>query len=118
MRISDWSSDVCSADLEQVAEPPCRNLQRLRHVGSKLGLVGVTLGIAREQRELARQILDVVHDEGEAAIEFVEPPRLGQGLLALRFGEIARRLLARDAQHIEIFPVERDRKSAVWGKRV
>src|SRR3546814_19288770 len=75
MRISDWSSDVCSADLEQVAEPPCRNLQRLRHVGSKLGLDGVTLGIAREQRELARQILDVVHDEGEAAIEFVEPPR-------------------------------------------
>src|SRR3546814_19502812 len=111
MRISDWSSDVCSADLEQVAEPPCRNLQRLRHVGSKLGLDGVTLGIAREQRELARQILDVVHDEGEAAIEFVEPPRLGQGLLALRFGEIARRLLARDAQPIEIFPVERARQA-------
>src|SRR3546814_8292656 len=92
MRISDWSSDVCSSDLrqpdEQVAEPPCRNLQRLRHVGSKLGLVGVTLGIAREQRELARPILDVVHDEGEAAIEFVEPPRLGQRLLALRFGEM------------------------------
>src|SRR3546814_15268794 len=30
-------------------------------------------------------------------------------LLALRFGEIARRLLPRDAQHIEIFPVERAR---------
>src|SRR3546814_12867758 len=97
MRISDWSSDVCSSDLhrfdqraaglgrrpalarrqpdEQVAEPPYRNLQRLRHVGSKLGLVGVTLGIAREQRELARQILDVVHDEGGEAMDFVEPPR-------------------------------------------
>src|SRR3546814_4962068 len=54
---------------EQAGEALRRTLQRLDHVGTKLGLVGVALGIAREQRQLARQILDVVDDEGEAAVE-------------------------------------------------
>src|SRR3546814_17484137 len=30
MRISDWSSDVCSSDLQQLAEPRTRSLERPR----------------------------------------------------------------------------------------
>ena len=52
------------------------------------------LGISRHQPELAHEILDVVHDEGEAAIELVELACLQQRRLARRFGDIARRLLA------------------------
>ena len=57
--------------------------------------VGMALGIAREQRQLADEILHVVKDEGEAAVEFLEPLRIGQRLLAVRLGERARRLSSR-----------------------
>jgi hypothetical protein len=46
--------------------------QREQHVGAELGLVGVLLGVARKQRELAGEVLDVVHHERDAAVELVE----------------------------------------------
>ena len=86
---------------------PTELLQRRDHVGAELGIVGVPLGIARDQRQLADQVLDVVQDEGEAAVEFLEPLGVGQRLLAVRLGERARRLAAGGAQQVEILPVER-----------
>ncbi len=67
----------------------------------------MALGVARGQGQLAHQILDVVHDEGEAAVELVEALRIGQRLLRPRLGEVARHLAAGDAQQVEILPVER-----------
>src|SRR3546814_17582198 len=37
MRISDWSSDVCSSDL--AARPERRNAALVRHLGQRVGLV-------------------------------------------------------------------------------
>ena len=92
---------------EQVVHLADRALERRDHVGAEFGIVGVALGIARDQRQLADQVLDVVEDEGEAAVEFLEPLRVGERLLAMRFGERARRLAAGGAQQVEILPVER-----------
>ena len=71
-----------------------RIAQRHQHVGAEFGVAGVKFGIAREQSELARQVLDVMHDEGDAAMEFVEPANFGQGFLAGVFGQIAGELAA------------------------
>src|SRR3546814_16394470 len=61
---------------------------------------------ARDEGELAHQILDVVEDEGEAAVELVEALGVGERLLAPRLGEIARGLNAGGAEQVEILPVE------------
>ena len=82
-------------------------MQGRDHVGAELGIVGVALGVAGDEAQLADQILDVVHDEGEAAVELVEALRVGERLLAARLGEIARRLDAGGAEQVEILPVER-----------
>ena len=92
---------------EQVVHLPHRALQRGDHVGAELGIVGMALGVAGDQAELAHQILDVVHDEGEAAVELVEALGVGERLLAARLGDIARRLDAGGAEQVEILPVER-----------
>lgn len=47
-----------------------------------------------------------MHHEGDAAVEIVKPARFGQGLLPGMFGKIACQLKPRDAQEIEILPVE------------
>src|SRR3546814_16717457 len=83
MRISDWSSDVCSSDL------------------------GMAFGVARDEAQLAHQILDVVEDEGEASVEFVEPALIGERALRAGLGAIACDLPPGDAQQVEILPVER-----------
>ena len=68
---------------EQVVHLACTELCSVSdHVGAEFGIVGVALGIARDQAELADQILDVVEDEGEAAVELVEALRLGERLQA------------------------------------
>src|SRR3546814_13270177 len=47
MRISDWSSDVCSSDLhDHLFEPP--------HRGPQIGALGVDRGIVHQQLVLAR----------------------------------------------------------------
>ena len=92
---------------EQVVHLPHRALQRRDHVGAELGIVGVALGVAGDEAELAHQILDVVHDEGEAAVELVEALRVGERLLAARLGDVAGGLDAGGAEQVEILPVER-----------
>ena len=61
--------------------------------------------------QLADQIFDVMRDKGEAAVELFELLAFGQSLLAARFGQIAGQLPANDAQHVEIFPIQRARQS-------
>ena len=92
---------------EQVVHLADRALQGRDHVGAEFGIVGVALGVARDQAELAHQILDVVHDEGEAAVELVEALGVGERLLAARLGDIGRGLDAGGAEQVEILPVER-----------
>src|SRR3546814_869014 len=56
MRISDWSSDVCSSDLRPAGRRPCRTEQRqgqpmgvrgcVAHCCRALALVAVTAGVA------------------------------------------------------------------------
>ena len=92
---------------EQIVHLAGRGAQRLDHVGAEGGVVGVALGVAGDEAELADQILDVVHDEGEAAVELVEAARVAERLLPARLGEIARHLPAGDAEQVEILPVER-----------
>ena len=62
--------------------------------------------IARQQAELARKVLDIVHHEGDAPIELVEPVRLQQRDLAVVLRQIACQLLPDDAQQVEILPIE------------
>src|SRR3546814_16663230 len=52
MRISDWSSDVCSSDL---VEPPAQRLAIGVHVGDRLG------GDARIHRRLGDRDRDFLH---------------------------------------------------------
>ena len=71
------------------------------------GLSAWRSALRATRRELADQILDVVHDEGEAAVELVEAPGVGERLLASRLGDIAGGLDAGGAEQVEILPVER-----------
>ncbi len=71
------------------------------------GLSACRSALRVDQAELADQILDVVHDEGEAAVELVEALRVGERLLAARLGEIAGGLDAGGAEQVEILPVQR-----------
>ena len=98
---------------EKVVHLADGRLQRGNHVGAELGVVGVALGVAGKQRELADEVLHVVEDEGEAAIEFLEPLGVGQRFLAVRFGKRTRGLAPGGAQQVEILPVER---AAVFGR--
>src|SRR3546814_14021484 len=63
-------------------------------------------GVGGDQAKLAHQILDVVRDEGEAAVELLETLRFGKRLLPLRFGYVAGHLPSDDAQHVQILPVK------------
>ena len=62
--------------------------------------------IPRQQGQLARQVLDIVHDKGDAAVEFIEPRGFHQCLLAGLFGEVTGQLLPDHTQEIEVLPVE------------
>ena len=71
------------------------------------GLSAWRSALRATQRQLADQVLDVVEDEGEAAVEFLEPLGVDQRLLAVRFGQARRRLAPGGAEQVEILPVER-----------
>ena len=71
------------------------------------GLSAWRSALRATRRELAHQILDVVHDEGEAAVELVEALRVGERVLAPRLGDVGGRLDAGGAEQVEILPVER-----------
>ena len=95
---SSWSPTIC-----RVATMSARNS----------GLSAWRSALRASSDNLADQILDVVEDEGEAAVEFLEPLRGGERFLAARVGELARRLPAGGLQKVEILPVER---AAVIGR--
>src|SRR3546814_2557828 len=70
MRISDWSSDVCSSDLTSTINF-CNVGERTNVTGSakfrdliKAGDYSAGLAIARQQVEAGAQVIDVNMDEG------------------------------------------------------
>ena len=67
----------------------------------------MALCIACQYTKLAHQIFDVVHDECKPAIELFELPIFRERLMARRFCKITCQLPTDDAQHIEVFPIER-----------
>src|SRR3546814_10898175 len=60
---------------QHVVHFPYGFLQGGDHVGPEFGIVRVPPGVAGDQAKLAHPILDVVHDEGEAAVELLETLR-------------------------------------------
>ena len=95
---------------QQGGQPFGRIAQRHQHVGAKRRVFGVARRVVREQAQLAGQVLDVVHHEGDAAVEILEPRGFEQRLVAGLFGEIAGELAPDHAQQIEILPIERARE--------
>src|SRR3546814_5509409 len=86
MRISDWSSDVCSSDLPRRAPPRARRLQFGRHVG---------------ERELG--VLEI----GDTLPELLAVPRIGDRLV-----EAALRAAKRAGADVETAAVEPHHRDA------
>src|SRR3546814_20513849 len=122
MRISDWSSDVCSSDLQRL-QPPLRVL-----VQAAVELAGIVLAVpaaryrcveVQRQRALRGTVDDGAvagpageHDRagGLQRIQPVDvPARVGERLAAARAGAPAVAVARLRAQ---------DRKRVVWGKIV
>src|SRR3546814_17032400 len=82
MRISDWSSDVCSSDLEfTLADDGLRDL--IRYYTREAGVRTLEREIARPARKALRSIL-----EGKADKVVITPANIGDyaGVRKLRFG--------------------------------
>src|SRR3546814_12564688 len=105
MRISDWSSDVCSSDLLQqqgtggieIGEDARQSLARQAH----LDLAAVPLGMTQPGRA----------HRGEAVVQPEVDPR--QQVTAEGLQQVDGRDVGRAAVEMKA-----DRKSVVWGKRV
>ena len=100
--------------LEQFVHLADRTLQGRDHVGLEFGIARVALGVAADQAQLADQILDVVENEGETAVEILEPLGVDQRVLAMRLGQVRRRLAPGGAEQVEILPVE---IAGIFGRR-
>src|SRR3546814_21160761 len=100
MRISDWSSDVCSSDLA------AEGLDR-----------GIAHRIEGEEGIGARQGRDVaVRPVHEVAVEHDDGAHLaGGGHDATLGGKAGQRLVI---GHAAVLALQRDRKSVVWGESV
>ena len=46
----------------------------------------MAFGVAREKTQLTHEILDIMHDEGEAPVEFIEAASIGKRLLSAGLG--------------------------------
>src|SRR3546814_16906522 len=108
MRISDWSSDVCSSDLRSIEDFVSRGTKfsQCAAVGSPVG-TGIGLRLRRCRRAFAHPLpcsreLVCNHDDS---------------VLDLRLTKQARRVTSCHAQQI-IVGIVRDRKSVVSGTRV
>ena len=71
---------------KQIVHPCRRILERCNHVGAEFWIVGVALGVAGDERELADKVLHIMHDEREPPVELVEAANVRQCFLPLRFG--------------------------------
>jgi hypothetical protein len=94
------------------AEPPEQRVELVgtvgqgdEHILAEHRVVGVALRISREQRELAGKVLDVVHHERDAAVEFVESRGFDQCAVADLLGKVAGELAADHLEKVEILPV-------------
>src|SRR3546814_17160163 len=111
MRISDWSSDVCSSDLEQEREPLLRpgtdNIEEIARALERVGTIGAA-GIARIAQIVVEIILvPAAPEHAEDVVELVAlDPVLG--LERRGPGMVARELCDRGE----------DRKNVVSGKSV
>src|SRR3546814_14782670 len=61
MRISDWSSDVCSSDLWSALRDSLIQSGRLRRNGPWLHLPGHAATLAPQEAELAQRLLPLIH---------------------------------------------------------
>src|SRR3546814_17968584 len=83
MRISDWSSDVCSSDLEQEREPLLRpgtdNIEEIARALERVGTIGAA-GIARIAQIVVEIILvPAAPEHAEDVVEMVAlDPVLGR----------------------------------------
>ena len=74
------------------------------------GLADVALGVGQQQGQLARHVLDVMRDEGEALAVVVQVPGLEEHARGALFGHEARGLAAHDAQQVEHLLVKVERR--------
>src|SRR3546814_19946055 len=119
MRISDWSSDVCSSDLHALAHTAGELVRIL--VDAPLGGRNANL-MQQFHGALARSpVAEVAVGEdgfGELAADGVERVQRGLGVLEYHADVAATgaaKLLVR--QVVDAGAVEADRRGVVWGKR-
>src|SRR3546814_15288608 len=116
MRISDWSSDVCSSDLEAAAlavvpmlDVPAARVVAVEHVVAPVGGDGGA-GIGALFRGVAA--VGELADVARAAVRAGDQHGQGPWLAAVPNGPMLCDGVLRDAS----LPRERDRKSVVEGK--
>ena len=76
------------------------------HVVAKFLFLSMKFGVAGQQTKLTGQILDIVHHEGDTAVEIVKPVSFCQSILTGVFGKVAGKLLTNDAQQVKVLPIE------------
>ena len=85
-----------------------RVLNGLEHITLKFGIFNVALRVGHYQAKLARQVLDVMNDEGEAFAVLVQQFIVAQHSRRCLFGEIASRLTPGRSEQVKRLPIERD----------
>src|SRR3546814_8655604 len=100
MRISDWSSDVCSSDLDVVQAADQGIWDANRDLNRHAGSIPLAQERGREARALVREL----------------PPALRTGSIEEVAGGAHREVGGRDRR--ELVDRDRDRKRVVEGKRV
>src|SRR3546814_18110745 len=109
MRISDWSSDVCSSDLLEIAAALV--VAAVEVLGRRDAALGRRC--AKGIEDLPRQALRLDAPLAAAAVAFVAAL-----VVVLRALEVGQDLVPAPAGVAELAPAIIDRKSAVTGKRV
>src|SRR3546814_17724124 len=80
MRISDWSSDVCSSDLGDPAMPGLAPVAAARHLLDRHGLSAGAIAVAEVMEAFAVQAIACIDGIG------LDPPRVNRGGGALARG--------------------------------
>src|SRR3546814_18635574 len=119
MRISDWSSDVCSSDLAGFTSPPV-NDGACGALEPKLLIFRIPNPDSRfstaERLVIPAPLVLRVRRPRHQLLQAAADARDQRGLLVLRRGSRGLRLLVRATGRLGLDVA--DRKSVVWGKRV